>query len=115
LFIARKELLASLAGVDRTLPSGQLGIVVVVLQTLNSRCSGLRAFYMEQAGRLDGSRPLAELRRVVDEYQVREDVQSALGFGQHTSRHELAPMQHLQGAEKEPRERTSRGCWHCGL
>ena len=22
-------------------------------------------------------------------------------------------MQHLQGAEKEPRERTSRGCWHC--
>jgi hypothetical protein len=115
LFIARKELLASLAGVDQTLPSGQLGIVVVVLQTLNSRCSGLRAFYMEQAGRLDGSRPLAELRRVVDEYQVREDVQSALGFGQHTSRHELAPMQHLQGAEKEPRERTSRGCWHCGL
>jgi hypothetical protein len=88
---------------------------VVVLQTLNSRCSGLCAFYMEQAGRLDGSRPLAELRRVVDEYQVREDVQSALGFGQDTSRHELAPMQHLQGAEKEPRERTSRGCWHCGL
>jgi hypothetical protein len=68
LFIARKELLASLAGVDRASPSGQLGIVVVVLQTLNSRCSGLRAFYTEQAGRLDGSRPLAELQRVVDEY-----------------------------------------------
>ena len=75
---------------------------MVVLQTLNSRCSGLRAFYTEQAGRLDGSRPLAELRRVVDEYQVREDVRSALGFGQDTSRHELAPMQHLQGAEKGP-------------
>ena len=62
---------------------------------------------------MDGSRPLAELRRVVDEYQMREDVRSALGFGQDMSRHELAPMQHLQGAEKEPRERTSRGCWHC--
>jgi hypothetical protein len=63
LFIARKELLASLAGVDRASPSGQLGIVV--------------------------------------------------GFGQDTSRHELASMQNLQGAEKEPQERTSRGCWHC--
>jgi hypothetical protein len=114
LFIACKELLASLAGVDRASPTGQLGIVEVVLQTMNSQCSGLRAFYTEQAGHLDGSRPLAELRRVVDEYQVREDVRSALGFGQDTSRHELAPMQHLQGAEKEPRERTSRGCWHCG-
>ena len=59
LFNARKELLASLAGVDRASLSGQLGIVV--LQTLNSQCSGLRAFYTEQAGRLDGSRPLAEL------------------------------------------------------
>jgi hypothetical protein len=66
LFIARKELLASLAGVDRASPSGQLGIMV--LQTLNSQCCGLHAFYTEQAGRLDGSRPLAELRRVVDKY-----------------------------------------------
>ena len=95
LFIARKELLALLAGVDRSSPSGQLEIVVVVLQTLNSRYSGLRVFYTEQAGRLNGSRPLAELRRVVDKYKVREDVRSALGFGQDTSRHELAPMQHL--------------------
>jgi len=61
LFIARKELLASLACVDQASPSGQLGIVVVVLQTLNSRCSGLRAFYTDQTGCLDRSRFLAEL------------------------------------------------------
>jgi len=36
LFIARKELFALLAGVYQASPSGQLGIVVVVLQTLNS-------------------------------------------------------------------------------
>ena len=33
LFIARKELLALLAGVDRSSPSGQLEIVVVVLNS----------------------------------------------------------------------------------
>jgi hypothetical protein len=33
LFIARKELLASLAGVERASPTGQLKIVVVVLKS----------------------------------------------------------------------------------
>ena len=116
LFMARKELLATLAGVDRGSPAGQMTIVVSILKTLNSRTAGLREFYADQSGRTDASQPMRELRRIYDEFQVREDVRASFGGGNFSEYGPLDTGKPNGGARdegEEPRSRTHRGCWHC--
>ncbi len=116
LFISRKELLAALAGIDLTSAAGQTSVVVAVLSRLNARSRDLAAYYTERVGQLSDQAPLRELRRILGEWQHKVDMTShILGVKRTTEMGALGTADRVSEDDRsgKPRERPTRGCWHC--